>query len=227
MRKNLFFMLFLTAVLLIGLSSAAVSKINYPRDNDILIYSQGVNLNVSSSGSTNCVFFYATTTGIVPYNQSVLCNGLTLVNLPSADGIYNITVQDDAGSSQTNTITISKPSGILVTFIYAVSFLIVLSMLFIFILNLAKFIIADTTIYNVAVSWTVYFGLLISYQLSQEYLNIPLVMSWIDLFMSVGGWLLVVFPVIAFVVSFIKKGVDKKNVPNPQEITGRQLLKYG
>lgn len=223
----LFILCFLTAILATSTVSASVNSINFPYDNGIITYSHNVELDVSSTASSDCVFFYETAGGIIGYNQTVVCNGVTSVIFPSSNGIYNITVMDGAGSSQTNTVIIDKPSGILITLIYTLSFFILLAMLFIFVINLAKFAMLDTTIYNVAISWTVYFGLLIAYQLNLEYGQVPFVLNWLELIMSIGGWLMFFFPLLAFVISIIKKGFDKKQPLSPQEITGRGLMKYG
>lgn len=207
--------------------SGAIESINYPHNNDIITYTNNIPLDVSSSGSTGCYMTYTTSTGDVALNQSITCNGISSIDLPNSNGVYNLTAWDDSANSQTITITVSKPSGILITLIYALSFVILLGMLFMFIIILGRFVMLDVTIYNVALSWTFYFGLLVAYQLNEEYAAVPFVLNWLDLIMSIGGWLLFAFPLIAFVISLIKKGTDKKNVPTPQSITGGNLLNYG
>lgn len=225
---NKIFVLSLFAILVFSASfvSAGVDSINYPRENDIITYTARIPLNVSSTASTGCYFTYETANGIVPFNQSVGCDGVSFVNLPNSDGDYNITVADDGGSSITRKITIDKPSGILVTAIYVLTFLILLGMLFVFILNLAKFVTLETNIYNLAVSWTIFFALLIAYQLNIEYTAVPFVLNWINVIMMIGGFTLFLFPLIALIIIIFKKSTDKKRPISIEELTGRKLLKY-
>lgn len=218
MRKIFFFTILI--LLTLNLASASIDSINFPYGNDVLTYSNNIPLDVSSSGSTGCVFFYDSPTGYVPYNQSIDCNGITYVNLPNADGVYNISVMDDATDSIQQTLTISRPSGILVTFIYALSIFLLGAMLFIFVLILAKTAVGDVTIYNLGLSWAFYFTLFATYQLILEYANIPFIVGRIDLLLTISSWLVVVFPVIAFLISVIIKSTIKKQPLSVQEITG-------
>lgn len=221
MGKQLFYLvalcLFIFSIVPV---SASWDSINYPYANDVLTYSARIPLNVSSTGSTGCYMNYITSNGQVNNNQPILCNGITLVDLPSAEGTYNITVWDDAADSETIIVTVDKPSGILVTAIYVLTFGILLSMLFIFILVLSRTATARMTIYDVAKSWTAYFGLLVSYQLALEYANVPFVISWLDLIQSIGGWVMIALPLIGFFVTFFVKGTEKKKLPSIEEMTG-------
>lgn len=218
--KKLYLFIFALLLINLGTVAATVDSINYPHNNDIISYTAKIKLNVSSSGSTGCIFNYVSSLGAVPYNQTVLCDGVSLVDLPNADGNYNLTVLDDVGDSQTITIKVIKPNGILVAAIYTLTFFLLLSILFVFILNLAKLATTSTTIYDVAISMTVYFGLLISYQLIIEYSAVPFIIDWLDLIRSIAGWVLVMLPLISFVVTFFVKGTQKKKPLSVQEILG-------
>lgn len=219
MKKLLFFLIILSFMIIPSISSI-VDNINYPYNNDIISYSARIQLNVSSSASTGCYFTYSTSLGPALYNQSVECNGISLVDLPNANGEYNLTVTDDVSDSQTITIKVEKPAGILVTMIYFFSFLILLFMLFIFIINLAKLATINFTIFDVAKSLTIYFGLLISYQLVIEYVGVPFIIDWLDLIRSISGWIMVVLPIISFFITFFVKGTKKKKMLSIQEMTG-------
>lgn len=208
------------AICFISFASAAITSINYPHDNDVITHTSRINLNVSSSGSTGCYFTYTSPTGAVAYNQSIICNGVSLVNLPNAEGTYNLTAHDSAASTQTITVTVAKPSGILVTLIYFLTFFVLISMLFLTIINLAKLATFATTIFDIAISLSVYFGLLIAYQLVLEYSAVPFILNWLDLIQSIGGWVMVMLPLISFFVTFVVKGVQKKNLPSVREMTG-------
>ena len=219
--------IFILSIMIIGTASAGVDSINYPRNNDIISETARINLNVSSTAVSNCVFYYTTSNGAVPYNQSVLCNGISLVNLPNADGNYNISVQADGGSSVTNVITVDKPNGILITLIYVLTFFVLFSGLFFFVINLAKLATVSTTIFDVALSWSIYFGVLISYQMVIEYSNVPFIIGWLDLMRVIGGWVLFVLPLIAFFITFFFKGMKKKSLPSIKDMTGRSPIGYG
>jgi len=129
-------------------------------------------------------------------------------------------VWDDGGSSQTIKITIDKPSGILISVIYVLTFFVLLSMLFLVIINLAKLATTSTTIMDVALSFTVYFALLIAYQLVLEYSAVPFVINWLDLIMSIASWVLVVLPLLSFIITFFVKGTQKRKLLSVQELTG-------
>lgn len=218
--------LFLIFFLNLNIVSAGITSINFPYDNDVLSYSLRIPLNVTSSGSTGCVFYYDAGLGN-SYNQSILCNGDSLVDLPLSSGQYNLSVSDDSGSTQTINIEISRPEGIIVALVYFLSILILLGLLFIFILNLAKFAMMDFTVYNVAVSWTFYFALMIAYLFSLEYSGVPFVISWLELIQNIGLWFFIVFPLIALFVTIFYKSTKKKNTLTTEELTGGKLLQYG
>jgi len=224
MKKLIFFLMLL--ILNLSVVNAAITSIDYPVDNGYITHTNNVALEVSSSGSTNCVLYYSTQYGIVPENHSIACSGVTPVNFPSVDGTINITVEDDAGSTVTNTVIITRPGGLLVTFIYAFSILVILAIIFILVLNIAKLAVMDVTVYNVLVSLTAFFALLLAYQLNINYINVPFMTNWLDLFIDFSGWVMVVFPLIAFFITMFVKAVTKKRLLTPQEMTGG-LYKYG
>jgi|TARA_Y100000310_G_scaffold193850_1_gene193801 hypothetical protein len=225
--KKLFIFMVLSILLSLTIVSAGITSINYPYDNDIITHSLNIPLDVSSSASTNCVLYYDSSTGAVPYNQSVGCSGITEIDLPNANGVYNLTISDDAGSTKKIKITLEKPEGILITAIYILTFAILLGMLFIFIITLAKISVVDLNVYNVAVSLTFYFALLISYQLNQEYANVPFILDWLDLLIKMGGYLLVVVPLVGFVITLIIKSTKKGDVVDTRDLTGGKLMRYG
>jgi len=84
MNKRLI-LLVIFSLVFISLVNAGVDSINYPYNNDVLSYSARINLNVSSSASTGCYFTYDSGTGSVAYNQSISCDGISLVNLPNSN----------------------------------------------------------------------------------------------------------------------------------------------
>lgn len=218
--KKLYFFLFI--LILLPLINAGIDSIDYPYNNDTLSYTSRIPLEVSSSGSTGCYFNYDHI-----HNVTVECEGVSLVDLPNSDGSYMLYVGDDAGSQTSIQINIVKPSGILITFLYALCVVILIGMLFVFVINIAKLATFSMTIYNLVISWSFFFALLITYQLILEYSAVPFIIDWLDLIMSISMWVVVVFPLIALLITMIKKGTDKKKPISVEEFTGRGLMKYG
>lgn len=213
------FVAFLLMIFLFPLISSAITSIDYPYNNDTLSYTSRINLQVNSAGSSNCYFNYDNV-----HNVSIACSG-GLVDLPNADGTYMIYVGDDAGSQKNIQVHIVKPSGILIAFLYALVIIFVLGMLFIFVINLAKLATFSTTVYSVAISWSFFFGMLLTYQLILEYSAVPNIINLLDQIRSISMWIAVVFPLIALVVTMFKKGTDKRKPISIEDLTGGNLLR--
>lgn len=221
-----YLLIVLLALPSIPTASAALTRLNYPRDNDIITYTNNVEINITSAGSSNCVLYYQTSLGIVPYNQSVVCNGISSVDLPNANGLYNISIADDAGDIITHNIEIKKPVGILITSIYIITFLIFLGLFFMTFLLMAKLAILNVTIYNILTSLALFFGVLIMYQFNQEFTTLPFIIDWLDITISLG-WIFVIWPIAAFFISFFVNAIKKRDVPTAREITGKEMYQYG
>ena len=187
-------------------SEATVLEISYPAPNDIISNSARVRLQVVSTGnSSNCYFNYDEV-----YNQTVECNGTTLVNLPNADETYRIRVGDDAGSYVDQQLTVQKPSPNVTNFVMALTIIILCSLLAMIIYSIARFVKLETNIKDLIVSLCLALGFILVYQLNLEYINTPFVFDYLDLFMSNGLWILVVFMLVNYFVCATSRSFKKK-----------------
>lgn len=208
MNKTLF--LLLICMILLGSNNVLgqILSINYPQPNAVVSQTSRVNLNVSSDGSsTTCILL------IDGYsNTSVLCNGLTTVNLPNADGDYILTVVDEDDTSVTQHVYIVKPVGAMAIIIHLSSFVIMLLMIFLIFLLLLKFVQLRLNLYHVLVCWASFALFLFFYQLTLEYLNMGLLINWFNLLLKPLGWVMVVASALLyFAVSMINTLKTGKN----------------
>ena len=201
---NFYFVL----LLLSSLVSADIVSINYPSPNDIISESSRVRLDVTSNGtSANCYFNYDDIK-----NVSVACNGVSLVNFPSKSETYRIRVGDDAGSYITQQVTINKSDGVLPTVVIVFAIVIMMLMFFMFFHILGKLIVMEVGLYDLAITYVIIFGYFLVYQLMLDVVNLPFLLTWLDLFSKISLWFLSIFTLISFVVCFIYRATSKKKV---------------
>lgn len=166
-------------------------------------------------------------------NPSYLSHLIT-INNNSIIGKYEIYIVNDEGYTAT-TFYYSTPNGKeligdnFLIFYYAIFLILVLSIIYIIIINIAKLATFSTTILDIAFSMGLYFGILSFYWIGQTYIPETNFTNLIEnLFVSIGmAFILIILPLISLVITIIKKSTDKKNVPSIQEITGRRLFSYG
>lgn len=218
MNKFFLFPLVLACVLLgAGLVLGTVEQIVYPAPNDIISESSRVRLNVlSSDNSSDCVFSYDDT-----YNQSVSCNGTSLVNLPSVSETYRIRVTDSDSSFVDQQLTIAKPIGGVAVFVYALTLLVLIAWLYFFVLTIVKSALLEVGVYHLLAVIIVFFLFLFVYQLNLDYVNSPFILGWLDLFLNIFNYVILVFSFLSFVVCSIVRSFKKKNVLSVQEFNGR------
>jgi hypothetical protein len=211
--KHLFSSYILFLLVLSSLVSADILSINYPAPNDIISESSRVRLDVTSNGtSSNCYFNYDDIK-----NVSIDCNGISLVNFPAKSETYRIRVGDDAGSYITQQVTINKENGVLPTVIIIFAIVIMMLMFFMFFHILGRLLVFEVGLYDAAITYVIIFGYFLVYQLMIDVVNLPFLISWLDIFKNISLWFMSIFTLIAYVVCFIyrvttKKKVDKNSV---------------
>jgi hypothetical protein len=198
--------------------SADVVSINYPAPNDIISQSARVSLNVTSNDSTsNCVFSYDNVSDV-----PVSCSGVSLVDFPNSDGTYRIRVTDvDSGSFVDQQVTITKPGGGVVFFVYTLTVFVLSSIIFLIVFLISKLATFETNLYHVAGCVVLYLVFLITYQLNLEYVSVSFILSYINMFFSSMSWVLIVFPFINYVICLLVRTFNKKKVPSVHEQNGR------
>lgn len=175
----------------------AVNSINYPAPNDIIPETARIKLDVSSSAAdTGCVFSYDNVK-----NVSVSCNGVSLVNLPNADGTYQIKVTNGSGDScVTQYVTVSKPSGSVVLFIYLFSFFLIFGIGLSFFWTFIRLVLVKVGLMDVTIGLVLYFAILFDYQLALDYIGIPFLISWLDLTITIGMWTAALIPIVLWLI---------------------------
>ena len=183
----------------------AVETINYPAPNDIIPETARIRLDVSSDAADEgCVFSYDNVK-----NVSVSCNGVSLVNLPNADGTYLLRVTNGSGSCVSQYVTVSKPSGAVVLFIYILSYFVIFGIGLALFWVLIRLVLLKCGLIYVAISLCLYFALIFDYQLALDYVNIPFLMSWLNLFQDIGLWTAVFIPLVLWLVCGLARTFKK------------------
>ena len=215
-RRPLFRVILFLAILTIPyLVSAQIDTIEYPANNEIITQSQNIKLNITSTAGSNCYFNYNHVR-----NVSVDCEGVTLINLPSGNGVYNLTVGDD-DNSITHVVTVRRPSGDIFLIVYVLTLIVILLLIFYLILLLAKLAMFTIGLYDVAISLGLYFTLLYLYQLAIEYMTITYFLDWLQLFIQILAWPTFILPLIGFVVCFIVRAFQKKGKLTVEDYNGK------
>ena len=202
------------ALFLPCLVKADVLSINYPAPNDIISESARIRLNVTSNGtSSDCLFSYDNVS-----NQSVGCNGVSLVDMPNADETYRVRVTDDGGSYVDQQVTIMKPSATTVNFVYGLTIFLLCGVVFWIFYLIKRFAMTMIKWFDVAISTCIYIVFLIVYQLIWEYINVPFILDYMDLFFTGSIYVLLVFPLIGFFVCGSIRSMKKKKLLTIEEM---------
>lgn len=202
--------LLMVLLLMPSLVSAGIESINYPAPNDVIPETKNIRLNLTSSLLTeNCTFSYD---GI--RNQTVACNGISRVDLPNADGAYQIKVTDGSGNSIGQYVFIEKPTGVLVLVIYGLSYFLIFGIVVSFLRLLLRLLLFKIGLSDMLISLGLYFLLLFDYQLVLEYINIPFLVDWLDLLIDWGGWISIIFALLFWIICVFVRAGKKKTKGN-------------
>lgn len=200
MGKKIIFSLLLI-MLFSGIANATISSVDYPKNGQILT-SPTIDLQITSDGST-CTWNY----NQVVNNSLLSCDG-DKIRLPPVEGQYNITVYDD-DSSEIIGVTVSLPSDFLTLgaiIIFVLGIFLVLITLFKNIESISKF---STSLYEVIYSMSVYFGILSMNYFNLEYFGNSLITDITDMFITVGAFTHMFFPLVGLVLSMIAGGLKQ------------------
>ncbi len=107
-------------------------------------------------------------------------------------------------------------------FIYLIFIIASIGLVYTFFLGLAKLAMADTTIYDVLLSWGFYILMIFSYYISQ-YLLSNFVYDLSKTFLNVFVWTNGLLPLISLIITIFIKGMQKKKPLSINELAGRRL----
>jgi len=102
----------------------------------------------------------------------------------------------------------------LVIFIYILAILSIGSLLAYLVIILGKLASYSIGLYDMAANYSLYFLLLASQQLALEYVAIPWLLNWLDLFISILGWTAIVLPSLGYFVCLFIRLFSKKDSVN-------------
>lgn len=220
-KKALVFLFAFAFIIATQIAGATVDSINYPLDNDVLSYSSRIPLDVTSTGSSGCYFYYETHKGYVYVNSSVSCNGETLVDLPNSNGNYTIYVEDNATSIQSVDVEVAKEGNFLLALFYAVFVFILISVITSIVTTIARLITFKYTPLELGISFGLYFVVLFLNWASIEYVRIPLITTFTDNFVAWLAFPLIILPTIALILSLIfGKGKEVEQQIKPKGTFG-------
>jgi len=114
-------------------------------------------------------------------------------------------------------------SDFLEVFIYILFIIVTLSLFTTFIILLAKLATFEITLYNVLISWGIYILTIITNYLGKNYLMNNLVEDMTNGYLTYTAWTNVVFPLLAFIVVFFIRSMQKKKPMSVKELSGRLL----
>jgi len=112
-------------------------------------------------------------------------------------------------------------------FIYALFIFTIVFVVMRLVLTLVTLVTASETIYSVLLSWGSYILLITVYFLGMNYLLASFIRDISGSLLTAVAFTNVFLPLIALVITMIKKGTDKATPINVEEITGRKFIKYG
>lgn len=174
-------------------SASAAFTWDHPANNEILT-SPSIYLNVSGNAQ-DCLFNYNNVK-----NQSISCNGLTMIRLPAVDGVYNLTVFETfpGSSSQTRQITLHIPSGLTVT-TYTILFIgLSFILVFLFLYAFGRLISLDFDLLDLCLNIGIYIALLMFQAMNLQYLGSEFINDWVLWIINYAIYTNVFLPIIAF-----------------------------
>jgi len=105
-------------------------------------------------------------------------------------------------------------------FITSLFILSLLGLFYTFFLGLGKLATADTTFYDVLLSWSFYILVIIVNHLTAHYVEDVFMYNLTNQFLTLTVWTNGVLPLISLVISFFVRGTQKRNVLSVKEIGG-------
>lgn len=170
--------------------------------NITLSYPNGTTFlnNVETTAQGNGAFNYTTNfTELGTYKIQMFCE----------DGTYSFS---DEGNYEITNNGNDVPEGIVIV-LFSILFLIIVGfLLYSLILSIGHLASLDLDVVDLAKSFGIYFVFLGFYILSGTYLGNPDIESFTLLFIKIGGFTHLIFPIIAFVLSITVGGLKKKKV---------------
>lgn len=181
-------------------------------NNAIPTASATYNITVSYQNGSVFIDNKATTSqgnGAFNYTTNFTEVGLYKVQMFCIDGAYSFS---DEGFYNITGNGKEAPDGIVIV-LFSVLFLIIIGFaLFQLILSIGHFASLDLDVVDLAKTMGLYFAVLGLYQLSLFYLGNLILENWLVLFIRIGAFTHIIFPLIGFLISITIGSLKKKKI---------------
>lgn len=171
-----------------------ISSINYP--NSSVAES---NIQMLYSGNGEFYYLFENTTQLGRYNVRGISDGCE----NTFSTYFEITTNGK-----------STPSGIVIIFFNLIFIIIIAGMLSLLLYTVFTFILFDFNAKDLIINVSSYFSLFAFYILGLEYLGNKFINDILLFLIEIGAVTTVILPITAFIVCFIKNGLELKNQDN-------------
>lgn len=163
------------------------------------------------------------------YNQNLLYEEMSEngwgINISAGNfttnGEYSLIVKCNTSTNQIGFLSFGfdvttnghhLPSSSVIVFYSLIFIIIIVGLLSILLYSIFHFIALDFDAKDLIINISSYFGVFAFYILSQEYLGNKFINDFLLFLIEVGSVTTVIIPIVAFVVCFIKSGLELKNM---------------
>ena len=109
-------------------------------------------------------------------------------------------------------------------FIFGIFIVALIGMILTLFINILRLVTIATTIYDVLIAWGFYLLMMFASWLSSFYMINTFIDGISGTMLSVGVWTSGILPILFFVINIFVRGIKKKALSSPQELTGVKLM---
>jgi hypothetical protein len=150
------------------------------------------------------------------YNYTTNCSDLIGTYIVTGFGDLDGVVTSWSYTYDVTTNGKTEPTGSIVV-LFIIFFLILIgATCYLSLYSIGHLMSLDFDIKDLAIDWGVYFIIIALYYLQDYYLGNLVIGNYLLWFLSIGGILLIFIPIIAFIMSMIVGGLNKRRMNNPQ-----------
>jgi len=234
MEKKRLFLIFFFIILIGGASAQQTTLGNFKLGEDIPLIQL----------CSNCTFNNITSI-IIPNGSTILSQAPMTrdgtqynYNLPSTNatlfGEYRVNGFGDLDGTETvwSYSFFITPNGEdikgdnFLIFVYVAFMIILCASIYLLIINIAKLASKSETIFGLALSWGVYFSLILMYWIINNYSTSSFLRENIIWVVSSFGFTNFLLPLISLFIAIFVRSMEKKNPLSVAELTGRRFLGY-
>jgi hypothetical protein len=204
-------------------------KQNQDYQYNFFLYNISNGINIGGT-TASCIFYLADDMGSVLYSSVVpfKSEGYFGVNISGGNfsklghynyGIYcNSTIMGGAFVSFFKVTSDGQeyPEGVVIVFFIIIFLILVGTICYLSLYSIGHLMSFDFDIRDLAIDWGVYFIIVALYYLQSYYLGNLGIENYLSWFLIIGGILLILIPIIAFIMSIFGGSFDKRKVATQQ-----------